>query len=52
MGEGDNGIAYQYEDKTIKITIDSAEADFAGIIKGHKLNYVSNVYDVYEFMLF
>jgi hypothetical protein len=49
LGEGDNGIAYKYEDKTIKITKDAGEAVFAGKIKGHKLKYVSNVYEVYEY---
>lgn len=49
LGEGDNGIAYRVGDKTIKVTYDSAEADFAETIKGHKLSRVANVYDVYEY---
>lgn len=49
LGEGDNGIAYRVGDKTIKVTYDAAEAEFAGVIKGHKLDHVANVHEVYEY---
>ena len=49
LGEGDNGIAFKVGDKTIKISYDSAEAEFAEAIKGHQLETVSNVYEVYEY---
>lgn len=49
IGEGDNGIAFRKGDRTIKVTSDADEAEFAGIINGHKLNCVANVYEVYEY---
>jgi len=49
LGEGDNGIAFKYNDKTIKISYDFAEAEFAASIKGHNLSRVANVYEVYEY---
>jgi len=49
LGEGDNGVAYRHGDKTIKITTDTLEAEFFGVIKGHKLEKVSNCYEVYEY---
>lgn len=49
LGEGDNGIAFRYGDKTIKISYDSAEAEFAATVKGHNLSRVANVYEVYEY---
>ncbi len=49
LGEGDNGIAFKYNDKTIKVTSDAEEAEFSAAIKGHKLSTVANVYEVYEY---
>lgn len=49
LGEGDNGIAYLYDGKCIKITTDSEEAEFFQTVRGHELQHVANVYDVYEY---
>lgn len=49
IGEGDNGIAYLYKGKVLKITADSDEADFFGQIKGHDFERVANCYDIIEF---
>lgn len=49
IGEGSNGIAFRYGDKTIKITSDAEEAEFSAAICGHKLSTVANVFDVYEY---
>lgn len=48
LGEGDNGVAFKKGNTVIKITSDPNEAEFAGTIKGHKLNRVANVSEVYE----
>lgn len=49
LGEGNNGIAYKHGDKTIKITTDYEEAEFAATIAGHKLKHVANVHQIYIF---
>lgn len=45
LGSGTMGSAYQFNDKVLKITSDSAEANAAGLIKG--LSH-PNVYKIQE----
>jgi hypothetical protein len=49
IGKGDHGIAYLCDNKIVKITDDSCEAEFANAIKGETLEHIAHIYDVYQY---
>jgi len=48
IGSGQNGIAYKYDDKVLKITMDESEAEMKYKLINMKLRHLPHIYKVYK----
>jgi len=48
IGSGRNGIAYKYDDKVLKITMDESEAEMKYKLINLKLKHLPHIYKVYK----